>query len=353
MRIVSIVPLVAVALFVAFCGFHPQPMSGAVVCTVGGSACCPAHYVCVGRGAITADGLADATGTCWSQQDLPPEALSATHDYTPNVLSDPACLVTDWLPPDMGLPDGGDPGVGGRIISGGGGDVGGVGVDSGIPSGSTWSMPLDRCTKKDQPFCCYKDGDPNPDLQYGVPKCGWKELRPGDVVPINFARRVDTKEWVTLPATYELRQWGPSTFASKAECEAAKTTGFIFSGPGLTETRNRNDDYHLFVKSDGTWFFSSNVTSVGYVAMDDTNLSTPPPEPYQTNLGCDSLDKPENLASVLVIMSFLFTVDGVSYETLFYDTKNPSPYYPERITAYFVAFVKTYGSGAPSGLRVP
>ena len=135
MRIVSIVPVVGVALSVAFCGFHPQPTSGTVACTVGGSACCPADYVCVGRGAITADGLPDGIGTCWSKQDLPPEALSATHDYTPNILNDPACLVTDWLAPSISLPDGGILGAGGRVIGGGGGDSGGgdVGIDPGIP----------------------------------------------------------------------------------------------------------------------------------------------------------------------------------------------------------------------------
>jgi alpha-tubulin suppressor-like RCC1 family protein len=143
MRIVSMIPLVAVAMSVAFCGFRPRPTSGMVACVPGGATCCPENYVCVGRGAITAEGTTDETGTCWSKADLPPEALSATHDYTQNVLHDPACLVTDWLPPGMGWPDAGNLGVGGRVIGGGtggaidGGSTGGeggsvVGVNAGL-----------------------------------------------------------------------------------------------------------------------------------------------------------------------------------------------------------------------------
>jgi hypothetical protein len=116
----SIVTLVAVAASASVCGFHPQPPSGSVACTIGGSACCPADYICVGRGALGADGLPNQTGTCWNQQDLPPEALRVAHDYTPNVLDDPSCLVTDWLPPTMSQPDGGLLGAGGRVTGGGG-----------------------------------------------------------------------------------------------------------------------------------------------------------------------------------------------------------------------------------------
>jgi len=77
-----------------------------VACNPGGSGCCPDGYLCVGRGASTPEGL--TTGTCWNRKDLPAEALLATHDYTPAVASDPACLVTDWLPPvTAGPPDGG------------------------------------------------------------------------------------------------------------------------------------------------------------------------------------------------------------------------------------------------------
>src|SRR5512138_1232901 len=91
----------------AACGFSPQPQSGTVVCKAQGSACCPEGYVCVGRGLATPGGPAD--GTCWSKADLPVEAFTAVHDYTPAVPSDPACVVTDWLPPELvalgNLPD--------------------------------------------------------------------------------------------------------------------------------------------------------------------------------------------------------------------------------------------------------
>ncbi len=81
------------------CGFSPQPKSGTVVCQPRGAACCPEGYLCVGRGVATAGG--PSAGTCWSEGDLPPEAVVGVHDYTPATPNDPACMVTDWLPPEM------------------------------------------------------------------------------------------------------------------------------------------------------------------------------------------------------------------------------------------------------------
>jgi alpha-tubulin suppressor-like RCC1 family protein len=90
----------ATAVLGVACGFAPQPKSGTVACRPQGAACCPEGYLCVGRGLPTAGG--PSAGTCFREDDqLPPEAMVGTHDYTPRVLGDPACLVTDWLPPEL------------------------------------------------------------------------------------------------------------------------------------------------------------------------------------------------------------------------------------------------------------
>jgi hypothetical protein len=101
--------LLVVATSAASCGFDAHPKSGTVACKPGGSGCCPEGYLCVGRG--TSTGTGSSAGTCWNKKDLPPAALSATHDYTPTIPNDPACMVTDWLPPGA---DGG----GGRLDGG-------------------------------------------------------------------------------------------------------------------------------------------------------------------------------------------------------------------------------------------
>ena len=123
MRIMSVIRaqlLIAVTASVAACGFDPQPKSGVVACKPGGAACCPEGYICVGRGAITAAG--PSPGSCWYKEDLPLPALAATHDYTPTLPNDPACLVTDWVPPGTG-------GAGGTL------DAGTAGVDGVIDNG--------------------------------------------------------------------------------------------------------------------------------------------------------------------------------------------------------------------------
>jgi alpha-tubulin suppressor-like RCC1 family protein len=101
----------------AACGFAPQPKSGTVSCKQQGAACCPAGYLCVGRGLSTAGG--PSAGICWNQAEMPPEAVASAHDYTPAIASDPSCRVTDWLPPELvgvGVtPDGGLPGPGGPV----------------------------------------------------------------------------------------------------------------------------------------------------------------------------------------------------------------------------------------------
>lgn len=121
------------------CGFSPQPMSGTMVCNSQGAACCPDGYLCVGRGFPTAGG--PSAGICWSQGDLPPEALVGTHDYTPTIANDPACQVTDWLPPGMAWPDAAVP-----PPSGGGGVLGTGLVDGGLPDkgagGAGGSIPV-------------------------------------------------------------------------------------------------------------------------------------------------------------------------------------------------------------------
>jgi alpha-tubulin suppressor-like RCC1 family protein len=42
-----------------------------------------------------------SAGICWSQGELPPEAVAGTHNYTPTNPFEPGCLVTDWLPPEL------------------------------------------------------------------------------------------------------------------------------------------------------------------------------------------------------------------------------------------------------------
>jgi|GEM_PF-3469293 len=119
-----------VSVFFEGCGFDAHPKSGTVACKTGGHDCCPEGYICVGRGASTLAG--PSAGTCWDRKDLPPAALTASHDYTPTVLTDPACLVTDWLPPATGGIGGGvDGGVvdAGTTAMDGAGGVGG-GLDS-------------------------------------------------------------------------------------------------------------------------------------------------------------------------------------------------------------------------------
>ena len=91
---------IVVAASIAACGFAAHPKSGAVACKPQGGACCPEGYVCVGRGTGTA-GIV-SPGTCWYKEDLPLPAMAAMHDYTPTIPNDPACLVTDWLPPGTG-----------------------------------------------------------------------------------------------------------------------------------------------------------------------------------------------------------------------------------------------------------
>ena len=96
-------PLAVVAT-VAGCGFNARPKSGNVACMPQGTACCPEGYVCVGRGTSTDAGT--SPGTCWYKEDLPLSALAAMHDYTPAIANDPACLVTEWLPPVSGTSGG-------------------------------------------------------------------------------------------------------------------------------------------------------------------------------------------------------------------------------------------------------
>ena len=109
MRTMSLVRaclLIAATTSAVSCGFDPQPRSGTLACNPGGSGCCPDGYLCAGRGASTPEGL--TTGTCWNRKDLPAEAVANVHDHTPAVTTDPACLVTDWLPPLTSEPlDGG------------------------------------------------------------------------------------------------------------------------------------------------------------------------------------------------------------------------------------------------------
>ena len=152
MRIMSVIRaqlLIAVTASVAACGFDPQPKSGVVACKPGGAACCPEGYICVGRGAITAAG--PSPGSCWYKEDLPLPALAATHDYTPTLPNDPACLVTDWVPPGTGgaggTLDAGTAGVDGVIDTGwmGSGGVGGAGA--GVDSGP--DAPLVQDTARD------------------------------------------------------------------------------------------------------------------------------------------------------------------------------------------------------------
>jgi len=138
MRVVSIPRApwaIAILASVATCGFDPHPESGAVACKPEGAVCCPEGYICVGRGTSVDGGV--SPGTCWYKDDLPLAALVLTHDYTPGIPTDPACLVTDWLPPapGSGQLDGGAPEVGGppeddAALGGGGLDAGAsVGAD--------------------------------------------------------------------------------------------------------------------------------------------------------------------------------------------------------------------------------
>jgi alpha-tubulin suppressor-like RCC1 family protein len=110
MRALAWLSFGTLATLTAFCGFRPEPASGTVACGVGGAACCPEDYVCVGRGAVTEGSTASGVGTCWRKQDVPPGVF---HDYTLSVPDDPACLVTDWLPPGLSLPVPPDAGAGG------------------------------------------------------------------------------------------------------------------------------------------------------------------------------------------------------------------------------------------------
>jgi hypothetical protein len=139
MRVVSIpraLWALAVVTSVATCGFDPHPKSGAVACKPEGAVCCPEGYICVGRG--TSTDVEVSPGTCWYKDDLPLRALVLTHDYTPGIPTDPACLVTDWLPPAPGgeqldggaLDDGSAPAS--EIDDGGGGPD--AGVDAGADS---------------------------------------------------------------------------------------------------------------------------------------------------------------------------------------------------------------------------
>jgi alpha-tubulin suppressor-like RCC1 family protein len=133
---------IAAAATMVSCGFAPQPKSGTVACKPSGGACCPSGYLCVGRGLNTAGGA--SAGTCWSQVDLPLDAGAATHDYTPTIAGDSACLVTDWLPPelvgigmapDAGFVDPRAPAVAGRADAGPGTD-GGTPVTPVVPVAS-------------------------------------------------------------------------------------------------------------------------------------------------------------------------------------------------------------------------
>jgi hypothetical protein len=116
----------------AYCGFHPNPTSGTVVCGSERPSCCPEGYVCAGRGAALAEGsTAPGLGTCWRIEDVP---AGNSHDYTPDVAYDPACLVTDWLPPGMVPFQIRDAGVGG-------GGAGGDPYSSGTKSDASTSGP--------------------------------------------------------------------------------------------------------------------------------------------------------------------------------------------------------------------
>jgi hypothetical protein len=101
--------LLTIATLLASCGFSPRPESGTMACKAGGTNCCPDGYLCVGRGLSTPAG--PSAGTCWDKRDLPLSALATTHDATPTIANDPACVVTDWWPP-------GTRGVGGAVDSG-------------------------------------------------------------------------------------------------------------------------------------------------------------------------------------------------------------------------------------------
>ena len=81
------------------CGFNPRPESGTVVCKSEGGACCPAGFLCIGRGLSTAGG--PSAGVCFAQAELPPDAVAGAHDYTPAIAYDRPCLVTDWVPPEL------------------------------------------------------------------------------------------------------------------------------------------------------------------------------------------------------------------------------------------------------------
>jgi len=129
--------LVAAAVSFLGCGFNPRPESGKVACKTGGSNCCPEGYLCVGRGTITPTGISE--GTCWNKKDLPPEALAGTHDFTPDILVDKACLVTDWLPPVTGGIDGGVDG--GRVDAGATMDGAGGSGDVMAAAGDTPVVP--------------------------------------------------------------------------------------------------------------------------------------------------------------------------------------------------------------------
>jgi hypothetical protein len=129
--------LIVLGASVAACGFDPHPESGAVACKPEGAACCPEGYVCVGRGLSTVGG--PAAGTCWSRGDLPPEALVGTHDYTPTILSDPACLVTDWLPSGPGTGGAGGTFDAGALDAGGGGG----GYDGAPDAPQAWDIAPD------------------------------------------------------------------------------------------------------------------------------------------------------------------------------------------------------------------
>jgi alpha-tubulin suppressor-like RCC1 family protein len=138
-RVLRVPWLIAVAASVAACGFDARPKSGAVACKPQGAACCPEGYVCVGRGTSTDGGV--SPGTCWYKEDLPLPARATMHDHTPALANDPACLVTDWLPPVPGTggaggqPDGGGLDIGGLPSVDTGGSGGGLDSGADAPLG--------------------------------------------------------------------------------------------------------------------------------------------------------------------------------------------------------------------------
>jgi outer membrane protein assembly factor BamB len=184
MRIVSILAVIAVAVSVSFCGFSPQPTSGTVACMPGGAGCCPQDYVCVGRVAATADGLSDGSGTCWREQDLPVEALLALHDETPSVANDPACLVTDWLPPGLGGLDAGNLGTGGRRAVGVGIDGAVSGDDAAVPGPGPTTPPISTAGT----FGGFPQGSPSA-VTNRATNATHDNAQPNDVVTSPLARK--------------------------------------------------------------------------------------------------------------------------------------------------------------------